>query len=180
MKQNEVMPECYIDSTLVESLLDAKVSHKHNCNEVAKGMKDGKFKDAFAVGIIDNDKRKLSYTDEFDEIGKTDNLTFLKHKKKPQYLIKVGKKHKAMETFIMANVEAIGKKMEDFGLPSDLDQLIGTTKDAISTQKDPRIHKVCKAMLQSPEVANLKSVLVYLISSRYNGDIEILKEMINA
>ena len=36
MKYNEIMPECFIDSTLVESLLDAKVSHKHSCNEVAK------------------------------------------------------------------------------------------------------------------------------------------------
>lgn len=34
MKYNEIMPECFIDTTLVASLLDAKVSHKHSCNEV--------------------------------------------------------------------------------------------------------------------------------------------------
>ena len=51
MKHNDIMPECYIDTTLVESLLYAKVNHKHSCNEVAKEMQKGKFKDAFAVGI---------------------------------------------------------------------------------------------------------------------------------
>jgi hypothetical protein len=170
------MPECFIDTTLVSSLLDAKVSHKHSCNEVAKEMERGKFKDAFAVGIIDNDKRKISYIEGFEEIGRTDNLTFLKHKNKHQYVIKVGKDCKAMETFIKANVEAIGMKMEDFDLPSDLSELIEQTKDRVSTQKDPRIQKLCKALRQSPEVAMLQDVLAYLAVNKYNVDIEELKK----
>ena len=178
MKHNDIMPECYIDTTLVESLLYAKVNHKHSCNEVAKEMKSGKYKDTFAVGIIDNDKRKLSYIDEFDEIGRTDNLTFLKHKVKHQYLIKVGKEYKAMETFIKENVFALGMKMEDFGLPSDLDSLIIITKDRISTQKDPRILKLFKALQQSQEVGKLKNVLDYLATNRYKANEEILKAMI--
>ena len=105
MKHNDIMPECYIDSTLIGSLLDAQVNHKHCCNDVANEMKKGKYKDSFAVGIIDNDKRKISYVEEFDEIGRTDNLVFLKHPNKHHYIIKVGKEHKAMETFIKANVE---------------------------------------------------------------------------
>lgn len=176
MKYNEIMPECFIDTTLVSSLLDAKVSHKHSCNEVAKEMERGKFKDVFAVGIIDNDKRKISYIEGFEEIGRTDNLTFLKHKNKHQYVIKVGKDCKAMETFIKANVEAIGMKMEDFDLPSDLSELIEQTKDRVSTQKDPRIQKLCKALRQSPEVATLQDVLAYLAVNKYNVDIEELKK----
>ena len=178
MKHNDIMPECYIDTTLVESLLFAKVNHKHSCNEVAKEMKSGKYKDTFAVGIIDNDKRKLSYIDEFDEIGRTDNLTFLKHKVKHQYLIKVGKEHKAMETFIKENVSALGMKMEDFGLPSDLDTLIEATKDSITTPKDPRLLKLCKVLRQSPEVYKLKNVLGYLVTNKYNAKVETLKAMI--
>ena len=179
MKFNDIMPECYIDTTLVGSLLDAKVSHKHSCNEVVKEMKNGKYKDAFAVGIIDNDKRKLSYTDEFDEVGKTDNLTFLKHRGKHHYLIKVGKEHEAMETFIKANVEAIGMKMEDFDLPSDLGKLIEATKDSVTTQKDPRLLKLCKTLRQSPEVAKLKDILSYLSVNKYNANIDQLKQIIN-
>ena len=178
MKYNEIMPECFIDTTLVSSLLDAKVSHKHNCNEVAREMEKGHYKDAFAVGIIDNDKRKISYIENFDEIGRTDNLTFLKHRDKHQYVIKVGKEHEAMETFIKANVDAMGMKMEDFNLPSDLAELIEQTKDRVTTQKDPRIQKLCKAMRQSPEVVKLQSVLVYLAAKKYNANIEELKKLI--
>lgn len=179
MKYNEIMPECFIDTTLVTSLLDAKVSHKHSCNEVAKEMERGKFKDSFAVGIIDNDKRKLSYIEGFEEIDRTDNLTFLKHKTKHQYIIKVGKEHQAMETFIKANVEAIGMTMEDFELPSDLSELIVQTKDSVSTQKDPRILKLCKELRKSPEVAVLRNVLAYLAENKYDVDIEELKKKIS-
>lgn len=178
MKHNDIMPECYIDTTLVESLLYAKVNHKHSCNEVAKEMQKGKFKDAFAVGIIDNDKRKISYLEDFEEIGRTENLTFLKHREKHHYVIKVGKEHKAMETFIKENVSALGMKMEDFGLPSDLDSLIGATKDSISTQKDPKILKLCKTLQQSPEMSKLKNVLDYLAANKYNANEETLNAMI--
>lgn len=178
MKYNEIMPECFIDTTLVASLLDAKVSHKHSRNEVAREMEKGRYKDAFAVGIIDNDKREISYMENFDEIGRTDNLTFLKHRDKHQYVIKVGKEHKAMETFIKANVEAIGMQMEDFNLPSDLAELIAQTKDSVATQKDPRIIKLCKKIRQSPEVAKLQDVLAYLATNKYNVDIEELKKKI--
>lgn len=179
MKYNDIMPECYIDTTLVGSLLDAQVNHKHSCNEVAKEMQKGKYKDAFAVGIIDNDKRKPSYTDEFDEIGHTANLTFLKHRTKHHYLIKVGREHKAMETFLIANVEAIGKKMEDFSLPSDLDKLIEATKDSVTTQNNPKIQKLCKAISLSPEVSKLKEVLVYLATNKYGANVDTLKDLIN-
>lgn len=178
MKYNDIMPECFIDTTLVGSLLDAKVSHKHSCNEVAREMEKGKYKDAFAVGIIDNDKRKISYIEGFEEIGRTENLTFLKHKNKHQYVIKVGKEHKAMETFIKANVEAIGLEMEDFDLPSDLSDLIEQTKDYVSTQKNPKILKLCKTLRQSPEVAKLQEVLEYLAKNRYNSDLEAINKII--
>ncbi len=125
------MPECYIDSTLVGQLLDADVSHKHSCNEVAKAMEKGPYKDEFAVGIIDNDKRKIRYIESFEEIGRTENLTFLKHRVKHHYMIKVAKEGKAMETFIIANVEAIGMKMEDF------DKLKPTLRYLYS------IHEIC-------------------------------------
>lgn len=179
MKYNEIMPECFIDTTLVTSLLDANVSHKHSCSEVAKEMSKGRFKDSFAVGIIDNDKRNISYIEGFEEIGRTENLTFLKHKSKHHYIIKVGKDCKAMETFIKANVEALGMKMEDFGLPSDLDELLEQTKDSTTTQKDPRILKLCKALRQSPEVAILQETLAYLAVNKYDVDVEELKKKIS-
>lgn len=178
MKYNYIMPECFIDTTLVGALLDADVSHKHSCNEVAKEMEKGQYKDAFAVGIIDNDKRKLSYIESFDIIGQTENLTFLKHKTKHHYVIKVGKEHQAMETFLKANVEEIGKRMEDFDLPSDIDNLKAYTKNSVSTQSNPKILKICKTIRQSPEVHKLQSVLEYLAKNKYNSDLDVIKKII--
>ncbi len=180
MKYNDIMPECYIDSTLVKSLLDADVNHKHSCTEVSREMEKGHYKDTFAVGIIDNDKRKLSYIEDgFVKIGQTENLTFLKHRDKHQFVIKVGKEHKAMETFIKANVDAIGMKMEDFNLSSDISQLIAQTKDSVTTQKDPRILKLCKMLRKSSEVTILQRVLNYLATNKYNADINKIKMMIS-
>lgn len=71
-------------------------------------------------------------------------------------------------------------KMEDFDLPSDIDELIEQTKDSVSTQKDPRIIKLCKTMRQSPEVAKLQDVLTYLAANKYNVDKDELKKIIEA
>ena len=111
-------------------------------------------------------------------LGQTANLTFLKHKTKHHYFIKIGREHKAMETFILANVEAVGMRMEDFDLPSDLHKLIEVTKDRISTQKDLRIAKMFKTIHQSSEVVTLQNVLIYLSSHKYDADVSILKGLI--
>ncbi len=84
-----------------------------------------------------------------------------------------------METFLIANVEAMGMKMEDFNLPSNLDDLIKTTKNSVTTQNDPRILKLSKAMRQSPEVAKLQDILAYLAANKYNVDLDELKKKID-
>ena len=68
--------------------------------------------------------------------------------------------------------------MEDFDLPSDLAELIEQTKDSISTQKDSRILRLCKALRHSPEVAKLQEVLAYLADKQYEVDVDVLKKMI--
>ena len=60
----------------------------------------------------------------------------------------------------------------------DLAELVNQTKDSVSTQKDPRILKLCKSLQKSPEVAKLQDVLSYLAANKYNVDIEELKKKI--
>ena len=71
-------------------------------------------------------------------------------------------------------------QMEDFNLPSNLDDLIKTTKNSVTTQNDPRILKLSKAMCQSPEVAKLQDILAYLAANKYNVDLDELKKKIEA
>ncbi len=65
MRSDFIIPECYIDTNLVETLSCRDgCNHQKGCNQVAKIMKE-KFADRFAVGIIDADKRTPGYLREF-------------------------------------------------------------------------------------------------------------------
>lgn len=52
-----VIPECYVDTNLIEYLLDAHVNHQHSCTKVIGNLKNS-YRDKFAVGIIDRDKNR--------------------------------------------------------------------------------------------------------------------------
>lgn len=88
MKQNKllhVMPECFVDTNLIEFLLNAGVNHQHCCSKVV-GQMNSIFADRFAVGIIDKDKVQLGYIQECNVIAATEHLTLMKHRERHQYL----------------------------------------------------------------------------------------------
>ena len=64
-----IIPECYVDTNLVETLVcSGGCNHQKGCNQVAKVMKE-KFANRFAVGMIDADKRRPGYLNEFRKIA---------------------------------------------------------------------------------------------------------------
>ena len=80
MKDLYFVPECYVDTNLVESLLETDgVNHQKGCNTVVNTMKGKVLNDGFAVGIIDSDKRQPSYVKEFTEIAHSEHLSLMKH-----------------------------------------------------------------------------------------------------
>jgi hypothetical protein len=54
--------------TLVPPGSNSRYNHQHGCFEVSNEMELYSLKDKFAVGIIDNDKKKAKYLKEFLEI----------------------------------------------------------------------------------------------------------------
>ena len=88
-----IIPECYIDSCLVEVLLVADkdyVNHHKGNGKVAKEMKTT-FSNDFCLGIIDEDKESLDYLNFFKEKKSTDYLKLWKHialKEIPTHLTK--------------------------------------------------------------------------------------------
>lgn len=83
ISNKSIIPECYIDSCLVEVLLKAGkdcVKHIKSNGKVANEMK--KFNDAFCIGVIDEDKEQLDYLNEFNEVQVTDNLKLWQRKDK--------------------------------------------------------------------------------------------------
>lgn len=63
------MPECYLDTNLVEVLLNApdSVNHQKGNTKIAVLMQN-RLVDNFAVALIDDDKRKLRVLDEFEKV----------------------------------------------------------------------------------------------------------------
>src|ERR1035437_2260843 len=120
---NHIVPECYIDTMLVQTLVppqkNSRYNHQHGCFEVSNEMELYSLKDKFALGIIDNDKKKAKYLSKFIEIDNIeDGLKLYKHKEFHQYYIEV---NPAMEIWILKVCEQEEIDIvADFGLPDNL------------------------------------------------------------
>jgi hypothetical protein len=85
-----IMTECFADTLLIETLVPTGVgfSHKHGCYNVEAEMMRGEFKDRFAVGIIDKDKKKIKYLNDFVEVDLVEkSLILWKHKANAHFII---------------------------------------------------------------------------------------------
>lgn len=165
-----VIPECFIDTNLIEFLLNAKVNHQHSCNNVIKALNDKK--DEFAIGIIDNDKRKVAYINDCKEIIKTKHLTLFKHKERNQYLITIDP---AADGFILDCTIEQGIDVSHFGLPINLKDFLKETK-TITSNKDQRFKKLFKEIKNHKEISLLQKVLTYLCENKYQSNVEEIKK----
>ncbi|MEI9958091.1 MAG: hypothetical protein WDM90_17705 [Ferruginibacter sp.] len=169
-----IIPECYIDSCLVEVLLVADrdyVNHHKGNGKVANEMKEN-FEDGFCLGIIDEDKEQLDYLKEFDEKRVTEYLRLWKHKAKHHYIIQI---RPVVERWILEICRINGINLEDFGLPSDLKKLLKVTK-SVGSRKDDRLVKLFKQMKNEncPPVTELKNWIEFLKENKHNSNLDLL------
>ena len=75
MEGLSIIPECYIDTCLTETITSCfnQFNHQKGCNTVCRVMQE-KFDNSFALGIIDKDKKEVPYLQEFDLIASNDSL----------------------------------------------------------------------------------------------------------
>lgn len=175
MKDMFIVPECYVDTNLVESLLTTEgVNHQKGCYAVANAMKSRGLNDTFAVGVIDFDTEKTqpTYVREFNEIAHTAHILLLKHTAKPHYLVMA---KPAMDQFILDCAKEQGVSMSDFGLASDLEGFKKQTK-TVDSKHDIRFKKLFKAIRQNQEMTTLRNVLNYLKEHRYQSSVDTLKQ----
>ena len=85
-RKNFLIPECYVDTNILKTLfrLDG-VNHQHCCSKVMKCM-SLKFSEGFAVGVVDDDKRKASGSEDFVELAQSPHLIMMKHKSRMHFL----------------------------------------------------------------------------------------------
>ncbi len=166
-KDWHIVPECYIDTILVEYMLHSHgVNHQKGCNTVAKEMMESNLKDQFSIGVIDNDKRQPSYLKEFVEIAHTDHISLLKHKERPHYFVRVSP---AMDGFILDCANELEVNLKDYGLPSTLKELTKVTKN-VKAKNDARFKNLFMSLQKSEEMTKLRSALNYLNDNQYKCD----------
>lgn len=182
MKDLDIIPECYIDTNLVETLLNVKgyhtegVNHQKGCNTVVRTMTNPKnLKDNFALGIVDADKRQPSYVaKECVPIAQTAHITLLKHRTNNHYFLRIAP---AMDTLILSCAEEAGISMEEYEQTYDLKEFTKATKE-VESKNDPRFKKLFKQIQGTAEMTALGNVLEYLRGHKYNAEEEELKRLL--
>lgn len=159
-----VIPECYIDTNLVETLVcKGGCNHQKGCNQVAKIMQT-KFADSFAIGIIDADKRRPSYLNEFTEICSSEHIALFRHPQKAHFILLI---RPAADGFILSCASETGTDMQNFGLSPVLKEFTAQTKKATSN-KDERFKRLFREIRDAREMVILRAVLSLLIANKYN------------
>lgn len=167
-----IMPECYVDTNLIEYLLNAGVNHQHCCSKVVAQL-NSTFIDRFAIGIIDKDKVQLGYIRECDTIAQTRHLTLIKHRERHQYLVTIAP---AIDKFILDCAKEQKVDVTAFGLPQELKNFTSESKK-VSSNSDSRFKSLFAAIKDNSEICSLKLALKYLCDNKYSSDSTRLEQI---
>ena len=172
---SSILPECYMDTNLIETLVPSQhgYNHQKGCPAVAKKMKEH-FSERFAVGIMDKDKKRVSYLKEFSHIAHDEAIELFKHHRRPHYILLISP---AVEGFILAAVSELSIDLCEYDIPDNLDDMRKETKqvDAKSSQK---YRKLFKRMKSASEFQKLTRIISYLKEANYNAQEDVLKSML--
>ena len=159
-----IIPECYIDTNLVETLVcTGGCNHQKGCNQVTKVMQE-KYVDRFAVGIIDADKRRPSYLNEFSEICSSTHIKLFRHSVRCHYIILI---YPAADGFILSCAKTAEINLTDYNLSPILKEFTAQTKNVMSN-KDYRFKRLFKSMENIGEMKLLHDLLEHLINNTYS------------
>lgn len=167
-----IIPECYADTNLITTLLQAEVNHQKGCNQVVNTMQE-KYAQDFAVGIIDCDKRTPVYLSEMKMLAKSQHLQLYKHPLRPHYMITI---RPAIEGFTLACAEELNINPTVYGVAPSLSGLKQQTK-RVDSNKDPQLRALFSALRSSTEMTILSNALQYLNEQQYQADTNHLKDI---
>ena len=180
MNDKSIMPECYADTLLIQTLIPTKqgYNHKHNCFKVETAMAKGELKDKFALGIIDNDKKAIRYLNEFEIINNyNEELKLWQHKEKHHYIIQFCP---ALEKWIIGICKEGNINLNEYGLDNSLEGLKKHTKSIVSLT-DEKLNRLFKAIKnKSEEIASVQKLtkwVTLLKNKQYQVDINELRNV---
>jgi len=174
-----IIPECYIDTCLTETITSCfnQFNHQKGCGTVSKVMRE-KFGDSFALGIIDKDKHEIPYLQEFDLISSKDSLYLYKHRTKPHYIIQISP---AIEKFFLKAAEEKNIDITSFEFPIELKELTKITKQiSDKNETDFKMFRhLFKELSDASEFVKLANLIQYLGDKMYKVDIDKLKRIMD-
>lgn len=179
-----IIPECCVDTNLVETLvpparrgIQKGYNHQKGCGTVTKVMQE-RFAGSFALGVIDKDKREVDYLKLFDVvtpeiITATTSLVLYKHPNRHHYIIQI---NPAVETFIQNCAAAASISIADYELPTD-DALFRKECKREQSKADARFSKLFKALSRAkvPDIARLTSWITHLKEYTFGANIDALR-----
>ena len=168
-----VIPECYVDTNLTETLTGIICNHQKGCANVVKQMQE-KRSDRFALGIIDKDKRTVGYVSEFTLVASNEWLEVLKHQTRPHYLIYI---IPAVEGFMLRAAEEANVNLADYGLPTELEQLKKVSKQQAS-KRDHRFARLFTALRDTTGLKMLQAIVEYIQANPYTADLEVIRDIV--
>lgn len=174
----QFVPECYVDSRVIQILLNSKVgpNHSHGVGKVLNKLCE-KLADYPAIAIVDQDPNKgpkPSVWNQFDldsTLGKLDNYGFRLYKRANfnQWVIEIVPE---IERWILEACAEVHINLEDFNLPQNLVNFNMITKSCnilenkdftnlmveLINQESPRILKLREVLLQKSgwEITNVR------------------------
>ncbi|MCK9156418.1 MAG: hypothetical protein M0P12_09965 [Paludibacteraceae bacterium] len=172
-----IIPECYVDTNMVETLLNsfgsitAGVNHQKGCNNVTKILRE-KFKGQFGIGIVDNDKVKTGIIIDFKKIWESKHIAVLKHPDENHYVFAI---KPAMDMFILDSAAEQGVNLNEIGFPDNLKKFTDITK-RITSKDDAKIKNLIKAIRNNAEIKAFANALVYLKTNQGSSDENIVKD----
>ena len=173
--ENSIIPECYNDTCLIESITRPNRGYNHikGTSSVTKRMKE-KHADSFALGIIDNDKRPNEYLAEFNVLISFNNsLILYKHtsESKHHYIIHVSPE---VEPFIISSAQQV-----NIIFPTHLLAKEELRRDSQKFADRKNLHKqILNAGSMNYQI--LTFWITYLRDNNYNADLDYLIKQTNA
>ncbi len=170
------IPECFLDTALVEVLLECSnaANHKKGNSTVIKMMGEQRMGGNFIIAVIDDDKVKVKELEEFDKIKRLwqKGLKLFKHPAKSHFIIQLSP---AIEQWLLNECNKGKVDLTYYGLPTDLRGL--KSMKGLSQRKDERFKKLFRAMLKNDkcdEIIELKRWLVFFRENNYKTNIDLL------
>ncbi len=144
-QETRVIAECNADTLFLTLLLKESVVHAANNAQVGSQMIN-RPSSGLVIGVIDDDKRKPKYFDDFKQINKNDTLRFkiFKHKKREHFIVTI---HRAHEDFVIQNAKDAKINKKQYSKYFDLNYLKSITK-SIQVSSNSEYKNFLNAIIQ--------------------------------